>query len=54
MNIQYQIIQTGSKGNAVLYFDEILIDVGLNFKRLEPWLKKVKIILLILIFCSKN
>lgn len=45
--IKEKVISTGSHGNAVLYYsDEILIDVGVNFRQLEPYLKTIKIILL--------
>lgn len=45
--IKEKVISTGSHGNAVLYYsDEILIDVGVNYNQLEPYLKNIKIILL--------
>lgn len=42
----YNIIATGSKGNAVLINDEILIDCGVSWKKLEPYAKKLKLVLL--------
>jgi len=42
----YEIISTGSQGNAVLYFDSILVDCGVAFAKIKPILSKVKIVLL--------
>jgi len=42
----YEIISTGSQGNAVLYFDSILVDCGVTFAKIKPFLSKIKIVLL--------
>lgn len=42
----YKIIATGSTGNAYLIHEEILIDVGVGYKTLTPYLDNVKAILL--------
>ena len=42
----YNIIATGSTGNAVLINDKILIDCGVPYKRLEPFVKGLKLVLL--------
>ncbi len=42
----YNIISTGSKGNAVIINDIILIDCGVPFKKLEPYIKPLKLVLL--------
>lgn len=42
----FDIISTGSKGNAVLINDSILIDCGVSFKKLKPVIADVKLILL--------
>lgn len=42
----YKIIQSGSKGNAILYFNEILVDCGVSLKALKPYLKNIRMILL--------
>lgn len=42
----YEIIGTGSTGNAVLINDEILIDCGLPWKKIEPYAKRLKLVLL--------
>lgn len=44
--IEYEIIATGSKGNAVVINDEILIDCGVPFKSLARYCNKLKIVLL--------
>ena len=41
--ITYNIISTGSKGNAVI-INDILIDIGVPYKTLEPYLKSIKYI----------
>lgn len=42
----YNIISTGSKGNAVIINNCILIDCGVPFKSLEPYIRNLKIVLL--------
>ena len=41
-----EVIATGSTGNAVLLNGEILIDCGVPFKKLEPYVKDLKLVLL--------
>lgn len=42
----HNILSTGSKGNAIVYFNSILVDVGISFSRIEPYLKDIQLILL--------
>lgn len=42
----YNIISTGSKGNAVVINDQILIDCGVPYKLLKITLKNLKLVLL--------
>lgn len=44
--MMYNIISTGSKGNAVVINDSILIDCGVPYKLLEPHIKPLKLVLL--------
>lgn len=44
--MKYDVISTGSKGNAVVINDIILIDCGVSFKALKAVYKKLKIICL--------
>lgn len=44
--INYNIISTGSKGNAVIVQDFILIDCGVPFSRLKDYYKQLKLTLL--------
>lgn len=46
MICKVKVISTGSKGNAVLLNDEILIDCGVPFRELEPYCKGLKLVLL--------
>jgi phosphoribosyl 1,2-cyclic phosphodiesterase len=42
----YNIISTGSKGNAVILGGAVLIDAGVPFKALKPYLAPLKLVLL--------
>lgn len=44
--MRYNIISTGSKGNAVILNDEILIDCGVPYKSIKPYVKGLKLVLL--------
>lgn len=42
--MNYNIISTGSSGNAILLENGILFDCGVPFKKIEPYLKKIKLV----------
>ncbi len=48
--MEYKIISTGSKGNALLFFNngvpEILVDCGVEFKKINEIYKKLKLVCL--------
>lgn len=44
--MKYEIIQTGSDGNATLVDGSILIDCGVAFKKLEPYERDLHLVLL--------
>ena len=44
--INYEIISTGSKGNAVVLDNRILIDCGVTFKKLMAVYRDIDIVLL--------
>lgn len=44
--MEYNIIATGSDGNAVLIESSILIDCGVPFKTLKPYISQLKLVLL--------
>jgi L-ascorbate metabolism protein UlaG (beta-lactamase superfamily) len=44
--MEYKVISTGSKGNAVLINGVILIDIGVSFKTIKKYLKDIKLVLL--------
>ena len=46
MAVRYNIISTGSQGNAVVINDSILIDCGVSFKSLEQFYRQFKLVLL--------
>jgi len=42
----YKIIASGSKGNAILYFDSILLDCGVPYSLLKQYSGRIKLVLL--------
>lgn len=44
--IQYNILSTGSEGNAVIIQDIVLIDCGVSWKLIEPYAKDLKLALI--------
>ena len=42
----YQIISSGSDGNAVIYCGSVLIDCGVRFNLIKPYIKDIQLILL--------
>lgn len=44
--MNYNIISSSSKGNAVIYHDQILVDCGISYKKLKPYINDLKIVLL--------
>lgn len=46
MSVPYHVISTGSKGNAVVINEFILVDCGVPFKSIKPFAPKLKLVLL--------
>lgn len=46
MSVPYHVISTGSKGNAVVINEFILVDCGVPFKSIKPFASKLKLVLL--------
>ncbi|MBQ7981665.1 MAG: hypothetical protein IJ305_08710, partial [Oscillospiraceae bacterium] len=44
--MNYNIISTGSVGNAVVLNDRLLIDCGVNYKQLSPYVSGLQLVLL--------
>jgi len=42
--MNYKIINSGSDGNCILINDDILLDCGVSFKKIEPYYKKIKLV----------
>lgn len=42
----YKVLATGSDGNAVLIHGDVLIDIGVPYKTIEPVIRDIKIVLL--------
>lgn len=50
--MEYVIISTGSKGNAVILNNAILIDCGVPYKSIKPYVKDLKLVLLTHVHCD--
>lgn len=44
--VEYKLISTGSKGNAIIYEKEVLLDIGVSYKLLVDEIKDVKVVLM--------
>lgn len=44
--MDYNIVQSGSSGNCVIINGRIAIDMGVPFKKLEPYIKDLRLVLL--------
>jgi len=44
--MKYKVIQSGSKGNAIIYQDKVMVDCGVPYADIEEHLSEVKVILL--------
>ena len=44
--MKYEIIASGSTGNAVIFNDSVLVDCGVGFTKLAPFYQKLRIVLL--------
>jgi len=44
--VPYHIISTGSQGNAVVVDTTVLVDCGVSYKAVEPFVPKLKLVLL--------
>lgn len=42
----YQVIASGSTGNAIIYHNTILVDCGVPFSKIKPYLHSIQIVLL--------
>lgn len=46
MTSNIHILGSSSKGNAIIYFDEIMVDCGVNYRTLKPVENNVRLVLL--------
>ena len=42
--MKYEILKTGSKGNCIIVENAIMLDCGVSYKSIEPYLPKIKLI----------
>ena len=50
--MNYKIINSGSDGNCTIIESKIAIDMGVSFKKLSPYVKDLKLVLLTHIHCD--
>lgn len=46
MNDILNIISSTSSGNCYIYNKDIMLDIGVNFKKIQPYIKDIKLVLL--------
>lgn len=46
MNDVLNVISSSSSGNAYIYFNDILLDIGVPYKKIESYVQNIKFILL--------
>lgn len=44
--VKYTIISSGSQGNAVILNDFVLVDCGVPYKQIAPYVSQLKLVLL--------
>jgi len=44
--MNYNLVGSGSDGNSIIYKDNVMVDVGLSFNKIEKYLINIKMILL--------
>lgn len=42
--MRYDILDSGSKGNCIIVEDFLALDIGISYKKIFPYLKKIKLI----------
>lgn len=42
--MKYNIINSGSDGNCIIVNDEIMLDIGVSFKKIQPYYKNIKLV----------
>lgn len=46
MKEKYNVLASSSAGNAIIYHEEILVDVGVSFKTIQPYIHDINYVLL--------
>ena len=44
--MDYTVISTGSKGNCVIIGDKVMVDCGVSYKAIKPYVKGLQLVLL--------
>lgn len=49
--MNYEVLATGSTGNCVILNGSIAIDIGVPYKKVKPYAKKLRLVLLTHVHC---
>ena len=44
--MEYAIVSTGSKGNCVVIGGKVMVDIGVSYKAIKPYIKDLQLVLL--------
>lgn len=44
--MEYAIVSTGSKGNCVIIGSKVMVDIGVSYKAIKPYIKDLQLVLL--------
>ena len=49
--MNYEVLATGSSGNCVIINESIAIDIGVPYKKIKPYAKNLRLVLLTHVHC---
>ena len=49
--MNYEVLATGSSGNCVIINESIAIDIGAPYKKIKPYAKNLRLVLLTHVHC---
>lgn len=52
--MKYNIIGSSSKGNSIIVEDKLLLDVGMTYKKIKPYISNVKLVFVSHVLCIKT
>lgn len=46
MGVNYNIISSNSTGNCYIYNEDLMLDIGVAFSKIKPYIRKIKLLCL--------